>query len=470
MISQRQGKKIFLWVMLVLIVAAAAAVAAVLLWHGQPDTDSGEIVIFEADVEDVTEFSVLSKGVLLKLQRVDGKWVNSASPELPLAQDYVDALVQGFCSITAERELDASSEAYGLDSPKYTLSITAGKTTRTLLIGIQNSQTFDYYCLVKETGRVYMIGSLYVSAMSISSDDLTSVESLPSLISGDVYSLSVTRADGTVSVEYSDATLSRYDYSGEKHWLACDRGRYYAATTSNAVDFIDAFLSIDFSYIAQQDAIASDLAAYGLDAPYLTAVLVYNDRTGDEAAEATYTLLIGKITPDGYTPVMRKGSDTIYFALSEYVQELDEWLDTEMVAPEVFPVLMEVIQRFTITYGGKTESLVVVAGSKTDENGATSVTYDFRGNSVSYDSASVMSFYNALAALTYQAESADFAPTGDPVLQIVLGLDNSTYSSVKFSVYVYDESFYATVINGETPLLVNKRSIDEALKLMSFFW
>ena len=99
-------------------------------------------------------------------------WYLADDPEYQLDQSSVSSMLTGFVNLKASRQLDQSSEEYGLAQPTLTFWMTVDGETTTWICGATNDVTNDIYLQKQGEDTVYLVDSTKVSVFEKSRLDL----------------------------------------------------------------------------------------------------------------------------------------------------------------------------------------------------------------------------------------------------------------------------------------------------------
>lgn len=72
-----------------------------------------------------------------------------------------------------------------------------------------------------------------------------------------------------------------------------------------------------------------------------------------------------------------------------------------------------------------------------------------------------MALFHSLAAIEPQAQAADAG--GAELFSIAFSTTNTAFGEVTLTVRQYDDSFYVSTLAGDTPLLLNRRTVNALL-------
>ena len=219
-------------------------------------------------------------------------WYYTVDKDFPLRQSYPKTVADAMGQLSADRELEDTDalEEYGLDHPTYTVTLTDEDGTVTT-IKVGNATGNDYYATVDDTEKVYTIPATSLDDIQTELDQITQLDTYPSIGSGNLKKEVITQNGETTT----------YDSENENQAedVAAVAGGLGAVKLSEAADY-----SVD-------DA---DLAGYGLDdTSRITVEVTYTSDDEDQ----TMTLYIGGENGSGDRYVMMNDSRIVYLISDE---------------------------------------------------------------------------------------------------------------------------------------------------------
>jgi hypothetical protein len=266
--------------------------------------DLRDKTIIAFDDKDVQKLQLRADGKDLTLVQKDGAW----RIEQPDAYPADAAAVRNFLSsLRAMRALDFPADqptdlaAYGLDQPRLALTLTIGKdlTEKRVLVGKENEKK-EIYVQTSGQPTVYTVSEWVFRDLNKGASDFRD-KTVLAFDQNSVAALDIVRSDG------GRVKLTR---GADKRWAA-------EGLDGTLSDTAIAQYLTDLHELKGHDIAAdapSDLAAFGLAAPQLTATLVGADGT------ALGAVLLGTREANGTTEytAMRRGGSTV-FLVREYL-------------------------------------------------------------------------------------------------------------------------------------------------------
>lgn len=237
------------------------------------------------DADDLTKISYKKGNKNMIFVKKNDTWVYEKDKTIKLTQSAVEQITGTVESLTAEQKLDAPDalEDYGLADPAYKVSYeTTSGEKGTLDIG--NNVGEDYYAKIEEEDTVYTIGSTLVENLQFQLSSFVSLDTVPSISSGNLKKVAVTK----------NGTTKTYDDEDDLAQLA---GGFGTITLTDCADY----------HVTDKT-----LGKYGLEIDKrTTATATYKDSSSGK--KKTYSVYIGKTDKDGENRyVMPENSKIVY--------------------------------------------------------------------------------------------------------------------------------------------------------------
>lgn len=230
----------------------------------------------------------------------DGTWIYEKDPTISLKADTMTAMENAFQSMEALQTIEEpdSLADYGLEQPKYRLSLQTEDEEHTFLIG--NASGENYYVMEENGDVVYTVSGTVVSQMVWTIDELAETDSFPYVAQGSFVKMTMDMADGTQKV---------YDSADEEQ-------KDIVSTVSGTLE------TTYFTNFADYHVTEETLSSYGLDvANRITVTVAYKSDSDD--AEQTTEFYIGSKDEDGtYYYVQLKDSQQVGRILATTVETL----------------------------------------------------------------------------------------------------------------------------------------------------
>ena len=248
----------------------------------ESEEDSEEsTTVFTASTDNIKSLDFMVDDTETTFEKDDDSWVKKDETDFPVNQTTLDSAASAIASVDSDRvleDVDDLSE-YGLDSPSNTIKIVTKSDeedgddiTTTLYVGDENSSTSQYYVRKDDDEKtVYLIDSSCVEPFTKSLNDYAQMEDFPAISNTDT--ITKISVDGDNSYELSkDEDTSTWSVKGSE-----DEEKADSATVSSLVS---SFGSMAYSSLA--DYKCDDKSKYGLDKPYATITVDYQEEVTDD--------------------------------------------------------------------------------------------------------------------------------------------------------------------------------------------
>lgn len=244
----------------------------------------------------MTSISYNNNGETLSFEKDRNKWYYSKNKKYPITQSSLESLASTFQKVEAVRELknaDALKD-YGLDKPTYTVRV-KDKSGKSVIYYIGNATGENYYITYGDKSKIYTVSSDIASGLSSSLDDLITTDTFPTLSTGNLKKVLITKNGKTTT------------YTSKKKNLDGIAGGLGVFTFGDCQN-----------YYASQ----SDLKKYGLDSDSrITVDITYKDT--DTKKTKNIVLYIGKKDSDEKNYyVQLKGSHMVYLSDKDVVKNI----------------------------------------------------------------------------------------------------------------------------------------------------
>ena len=253
----------------------------------ESEEDSEEsTTVFTASTDNIKSLDFMVDDTETTFEKDDDSCVKKDETDFPVNQTTLDSAASAIASVDSNRvleDVDDLSE-YGLDSPSNTIKIVTKSDeedgddiTTTLYVGDENSSTSQYYVRnVDDEKTVYLIDSSCVEPFTKSLNDYAQMDDFPAISNTDT--ITKISVDGDNSYELSkDEDTSTWSVKGSE-----DEEKADSATVSSLVS---SFGSMAYSSLA--DYKCDDKSKYGLDKPYATITVDYQEEVADDAEQDT---------------------------------------------------------------------------------------------------------------------------------------------------------------------------------------
>lgn len=477
----------------------------------ESEEDSEEsTTVFTASTDNIKSLDFMVDDTETTFEKDDDSWVKKDETDFPVNQTTLDSAASAIASVDSDRvleDVDDLSE-YGLDSPSNTIKIVTKSDeedgddiTTTLYVGDENSSTSQYYVRKDDDEKtVYLIDSSCVEPFAKSLNDYAQMEDFPAISNTDT--ITKISVDGDNSYELSkDEDTSTWSVKGSE-----DEEKADSATVSSLVS---SFGSMAYSSLA--DYKCDDKSKYGLDKPYATITVDYQEEVADDAEQDTesdesvnettdetseaedtdgeeaedetsensdsasddedsseeetkmadkqLTILVGNETDDSSRYVMVNDSNEVYTMSTDTLSALTDKSEEDFWDMTVSYVSLNSLGSLKVNYQGSDYKVNVSRETSTDDDGNDTETVTYKLNGSDLDETTFITFYNKLINMTAQKRLTDkYEPDGDAELTAIFTEEDGDTQEVAY--YSYDTNYYAAVVDNKV-YLVNKMSVKE---------
>lgn len=469
----------------------------------ESEEDSEEsTTVFTASTDNIKSLDFMVDDTETTFEKDDDSWVKKDETDFPVNQTTLDSAASAIASVDSDRvleDVDDLSE-YGLDSPSNTIKIVTKSDeedgddiTTTLYVGDENSSTSQYYVRKDDDEKtVYLIDSSCVEPFTKSLNDYAQMEDFPAISNTDT--ITKISVDGDNSYELSkDEDTSTWSVKGSE-----DEEKADSATVSSLVS---SFGSMAYSSLA--DYKCDDKSKYGLDKPYATITVDYQEEVADDdtqdnttapseaadedassaeensddakqdtesddedsseeetkMADKQLTILVGNKTDDSNRYVMVNDSNEVYTMSTDTLSALTDKSEEDFWDMTVSYVSLNSLGSLKVNYQGSDYKVNVSRETSTDDDGNDTETVTYKLNGSDLDETTFTTFYNKLINMTAQKRLTDkYEPDGDAELTAIFTEEDGDTQEVAY--YSYDTNYYAAVVDNKV-YLVNKMNVKE---------
>ena len=409
-------------------------------------------------------------------EKKDDSWVKKDDTDFPVNQSTLDSAASSVTSVESDRVLEDVDDLaeYGLDSPANTIKIVTKSededgddTTTTLYVGDENSSTSQYYVRKDDEKTVYLVDSSCVEPFTKTLYDYAQMEDFPAISSTDT--ITKISVDGDNSYELKkDADTSV--------WSVNANGEEDKADSATVSSLVSSFGSMAYNSMA--DYKCEDKSKYGLDKPYSTITVDYQEEaeTSDDNAETSdsetpdstettemvdkqLTILVGNEADDSNRYVMVNDSNEVYTMSEETLSALTDKTEEDFWDMTVSYVSVNSLASLKVNYQGTDYKVNASRETSTDEDGNDTETVTYKLDGADLDETTFTTFYNKLINMAAQKRLTEkYDPDGDAELTVTFTEEDG--DTLEVSYYSYDTNYYAAVVDNKV-YLVNKMNVKE---------
>ena len=447
--------------------------------------------VFSVKTDDIKSLEFIVDKKEVTFEKKDDSWVKKDETAFPVNQTTLDSAASAIETVEADRVLeDVENLAdYGLDSPSNTVIVDTADGTTKLNIGDENTSTNQYYISRDDDdSTVYVVAADTVSPFMNSLYDYAQGEDFPTIDSSTVKKVQVSEdKDSYVLEENSDGAT--WDVSGDG---SSDKE---SADTTAAGNVTSGLGSFAFDQFVNYNA--EDLSQYGLDKPYATITVDYQEEVEDDSTDSTESgendstasesdsensdttdtdsssedadsktttvdkqlvIYVGDEAGDGsrYVTVDNK---QIYTMSTDTLSAVIDKTPSDLWSLIVNYLSVKNLDQIQVTYGETTNTVNVSRETSTDDDGNEKETTTYQLDGEEIESTTFTTFYNKLINMAGQKRLTEaYTPAADPEMTAVFTDSDKNQTTVTF--YTYDTNYYAAVV-GDKVFLVNKMTVKE---------
>ena len=254
----------------------------------ESEEDSEEsTTVFTASTDNIKSLDFMVDDTETTFEKDDDSWVKKDETDFPVNQSTLDSAASSVASIDSDRVLEDVDDLaeYGLDSPSNTIKIVTKSdeedgddTTTTLYVGDENSSTSQYYVRKDDDEKtVYLVDSSCVEPFTKSLNDYAQMEDFPAISSTDTITKISVKGDKSYELT-KNADTSVWSVKGD--------GDEEKADSATASSLVTSFGSMAYNSLADYNC--KDKSEYGLDKPYATITVDYQEEVAaDDTDEDT---------------------------------------------------------------------------------------------------------------------------------------------------------------------------------------
>ena len=452
--------------------------------------------VFTASADDIKSLAFMVDDTETTFEKKDDSWVKKDDTDFPVNQSTLDSAASSVTSVESGRVLEDVDDLaeYGLDSPANTIKIVTKSededgddTTTTLYVGDENSSTSQYYVRKDDDEKtVYLVDSSCVEPFTKTLYDYAQMEDFPAISGTDT--ITKISADGDNSYELKkDADTSV--------WSVSANGEEDKADSATVSSLVSSFGSMAYNSMA--DYKCEDKSKYGLDKPYSTITVDYQEEAettdtsedtqesaseSEDSAEASdaddssdnedstdekktemvdkqLTILVGNEADYSNRYVMVNDSNEVYTMSEETLSALTDKTEEDFWDMTVSYVSVNSLASLKVNYQGTDYKVNASRETSTDEDGNDTETVTYKLDGADLDETTFTTFYNKLINMAAQkCLTEKYDPDGDAELTVTFTEEDG--DTLEVSYYSYDTNYYAAVVDNKV-YLVNKMNVKE---------
>ena len=448
--------------------------------------------VFSVKTDDIKSLEFIVDKKEVTFEKKDDSWVKKDETAFPVNQTTLDSAASAIEKVEADRVLEDVEDLteYGLDSPSNTVTVDTADGTTKFNIGDENTSTNQYYISGDDDdSTVYVVAADTVSPFMNSLYDYAQGEDFPTIDSSTVKKIQVSEnKDSYVLEENSDGATWNVSGDGSSDKESADTTAAGNVTSGLGSFAFDQFVNYN----------AEDISQYGLDKPYATITVDYQEEVEDDSTDSTESgendstasesdsensdttadtdsssededsktttvdkqlvIYVGDEAGDGsrYVTVDNK---QIYTMSTDTLSAVIDKTPSDLWSLIVNYLSVKNLDQLQVTYGEITNTVNVSRETSTDDDGNEKETTTYQLDGEEIESTTFTTFYNKLINMAGQKRLTEaYTPAADPEMTAVFTDSDKNQTTVTF--YTYDTNYYAAVV-GDKVFLVNKMTVKE---------
>ena len=451
---------------------------------GSSSEEESKTEVFSVKTDDIKSLEFIIDKKDTTFEKKDDSWVKKDETAFPVNQTTLDSAASALEKVEADRVLEKVDDLteYGLDSPSNSVTVTTADGTTKFNIGDENTSTNQYYISRDdEDSTVYVVAADTVTPFMNSLYDYAQGEDFPTIDSSTVKKVQVSEdKDSYVLEENSDGATWDVSTDGSSDKETADTTAAGNVTSGLGNFAFDEFVNYN----------AEDLSQYGLDKPYATITVDYQEEAEEDLSESdseasesvsedsSADSSDGSSSDEKKTTTVDKqqviyvgdeaGDDSRYVTVDNkqvYTMSTDTLSAViDKKASDLWSLIVnyqsvKTLDQLQVTYGNETSTVNVSRETSKDDDGNETETTTYKLNGDEIDSTTFTTFYNKLINMAGQKRLTDtYTPAIDPEMTAVFTDTDNNQTTVTF--YTYDTNYYAVVV-GNKVFLVNKMTVKE---------
>ena len=444
--------------------------------------------VFSMKTDDIKSLEFIVDKKEVTFEKKDDSWVKKDETDFPVNQTTLDSAASAIETVEADRVLEDVEDLteYGLDSPSNTVTVDTADGTTKFNIGDENTSTNQYYISKDDDdSTVYVVAADTVSPFMDSLYDYAQGEDFPTIDSSTVKKVQVSEnKDSYVLEENSDGATWNVSSDGSSDKESADTTAAGNVTSGLGSFAFDQFVNYN----------AEDLSQYGLDKPYATITVDYQEEVKNDSTDSTESgendstasesdsessdttdtdsssedadsktttvvvIYVGDEAGDG-SRYVTIDNNQIYTMSTDTLSAVIDKTPSDLWSLIVNYLSVKNLDQLQVTYGETTSTVNVSRETSTDDNGNEKETTTYQLDGKEIESTTFTTFYNKLINMAGQKRLTDaYTPAADPEMTAVFTDSDKNQTTVTF--YTYDTNYYAAVV-GDKVFLVNKMTVKE---------
>ena len=372
-------------------------------------------------------------------------------------QTSITTVIDEFTTLSATRLVEDApkdTDKYGFNKVTKTVKITMQDNTEKILNIGDKASDGNYYAMIKDDKKVYMIAGNLIDEFSKKNTDFrdTTITTIDTTTLK--YILIAQTGVQNVELKVNDSQTDTETQGGINGWNLIQPYKYtYSGNDQNIQTLTTAIANLKPASVVDENP--KDLSTYGLDKPTLDITL--------KDSKATLHLIAGKKKDDSTSYFKLADSSTIYTiddsALASFrVKPFD------MVSKFAYIVNIDTVDKVNIT---SKDSKVDIALSRTTKKAEKTgdkdtVVTTYKVDSKDVEESKFKTLYQELIGLSVDAEN-DKKLDVKPEVSITYTLNAGNEKTVTVDFVPYNDQFYAVYRGGKSDFLIAKTSVTKMI-------
>jgi hypothetical protein len=412
--------------------------------------------IWKLDSSKASKVILTDKDNSLSFVKNGTNW-NIANYNYKVDQTSITTVIDEFTTLSATRIVEstpADTDKYGFNKVTKTVKIEMqDKTEKVLNIGDKASDG-NYYAMIKDDKKVYLIAGNLVDEFSKKSTDFRD-KTITSIDSTKLKYIFIAQAGvPNIELKANDSQSDQEAQNGINSWNLTQPYSYtYGGSDTNLQTVTAAIANIKATSVVDEGP--KNLATYGLDKPSMEITL--------KDDKATLHLIVGKKNDDSTSFFKLADSNTIY-TIDDSVLASFKVKPFDMASKFAYIVNIDTVDKIAIN---SKDSKIAVDFSRTTKKAEKSgdkdtVVTTYKVDNKNIEESKFKTLYQELIGLSVDAEN-DKKLEDKPEVSITYTLNTGSAKTVSVNFVPYNDQFYAVYRGGKSDFLIAKTSVNKMI-------
>lgn len=411
--------------------------------------------------DKIKEIRLEHNGQSITLKQIDKNWKVEYSQKLDWDQTSIQAIVNSFTYLTAQREIEKKPvdlAQFGLKPPVATaVAILVDGSKVEFDIGNKTPTGTGYYVMKKSDKPLYTVATFTISPLLSTIDSLRNKQ-LPSINTKKLTYLKLTEKGRTIEIRPIPAGAPLQNVSFSRFEMVQPYKTPHAVDTeklSAALRTFPAYLTIQ-SFVTDKP---TNLAAYGLSPAKVTLVMK-DDKT-------VLDIELGTKLPNGNMYAKLAGKPSVFeVSYTDFQSVLDETpfhlLDKFLLIPNI-----DIVDRMEIKTPQQTYTAIInrvkEKGAKPNSSGKIPMKTTYIVNNTTVKESDFKSFYQDVIGLLADSPNPKPDIAFNPEITVTFHLNKGAKRTYREYFVPYNRDFYAVFLNGAAQLLLDRSQVKKMI-------